>query len=1164
MKKPIVYITLVMLLPGMTATAQNLSNLRMKTLALTSDTITLDSLSIVPGTFLLQGPDGRFADTSLYTVDPVHSLLFPSASLLNDSLNYKASYRVFPFNFGKQYQHKKLSLLEPDEEGMVNPFVYDQQRQGTDIFKTDGLSKNGSISRGVSFGNSQDVVVNSSFNLQLSGKLSSEIEILAAITDNNIPIQPEGNTQQIQEFDKVFIQLGYRNTKLIAGDFEITRPAGYFMNIYKKAQGGDLFTTFGLGKEKGGKQAWNMDVRVAGAVAKGKFARNSLPGEEGNQGPYKLRGNNGETFIVVLAASEKVFIDGVLLTRGEDFDYVINYNSGEISFTPNVLITKEKRIVVEFEYAEKDYARSMFFVSTGITNNKLSVRVNAFSEQDLKNQPLQQDLTDEQKEFLSNVGDSLQNAVWPNIDSVGFSGEEVRYKMVDTLVNNILYDSVFVRSVNPDSAVYELGFSLLGDNRGNYRLVSSDANGRVFAWVAPVNGIPQGSYEPVILLVTPKKSQMMTIGVDYSFNPNSMLRSEFSVSNYDINTFSNLDRADNTSFAGVLAYDGKARISRDETNPWQLAGGARYEWVKADFTPIEPYRKVEFNRDWNIDHLEGDKDQHQGELLVGVENQKHGIARYSFSILDNGSVYQGIMNSVMADMNTSGFFLKYNGSLLNTMQENYNTYFLRNRADLSKRMRWITLGLRQESEYNTFKESGTDTLTAASFSYNQWEAYVSNNDSAVNKYAIFYRQRLDKKPFASGLEAATFAREAGASTTLKKNPASRLGVTLTYRNLEILDSLLSDAEPEQVIVGRIEYFLRLFKGALTLNTFYEVGSGLEQKQSFSYLKVPAGEGVYTWIDYNGDGIEQLDEFEVAAFKDQANYIRVFTPSNEYIKTYTNQFREALNLMPAAVWNDKQGFLKFLSRFQNQTMFRIDHKTSTDDLNTAYNPFIREERILDTSLISMNSSLRNTLFFNKTNAKFGIDLNMTRNRNKAYLVNGFETRSLVQADLNTRWNFFSAFTLQLKAEQGNKASTSDYFSSRDFDIDYTELMPELSYQPGPSLRASIHYRYRDNKNTIGGERSLVADLGAEVNYRLVNRGTLLVKANYIDIRFNGDDNSSLGFEMLEGLRTGKNGTWNLTYQQNISEYLQLSLIYDGRKAPETPAVHVGSVQLRAHF
>ena len=82
--------------------------------------------------------------------------------------------------------------------------------------------------------------------------------------------------------------------------------------------------------------------------------------------------------------------------------------------------------------------------------------------------------------------------------------------------------------------------------------------------------------------------------------------------------------------------------------------------------------------------------------------------------------------------------------------------------------------------------------------------------------------------------------------------------------------------------------------------------------------------------------------------------------------------------------------------------------------------------------------------------------------------------------------------------------------------------------------------------------------------MVNRGTLLVKANYIDISYNGDENNSLGFVMLEGLRTGRNGTWNVSYQQDISDHLQFSLIYDGRKSPETPVVHVGSVQLRAYF
>jgi len=1136
----------------------------MKKLSLMEDTISIDSLSLVPGSLQLRYSDGKLVAPSLYTLDVVNAILIPAPSLTKDSSSYSISYRVFPFRFEQEYKHKDLSQLEPDDQGNVNPFIYRQEKQGTDIFRTDGLNKSGSISRGVSFGNGQDVVVNSSFNLQLSGKLGQEVEILAAITDNNIPIQPEGNTQQLQEFDKVFIQLSYKTSRLIAGDFELTKPDSYFMNFYKRAQGGDFFTSFGLGKGDKTKSPWKMDVRVAGAVAKGKFTRNNIQGEEGNQGPYKLRGNEGETYIMVLAASEKVFIDGKLITRGQEFDYTINYNTGEITFTPNVLITKEIRIIVEFEYAERDYARSMFFVSTGITNNKLDVRINAFSEQDSKNQPLQQDLSNEQKEFLNEIGDNTSAALWPNIDSVGFSGEEVRYKMVDTLVSNILYDSVFVHSNNPDSAVYKLGFSLVGEGKGNYKLISSDANGRVFAWVAPLNGVPQANYAPLVLLVTPKKTQMLTMGVDYAFSEKSAFTSEFSISNYDINTFSSKDREDNTSFAMVLAYDRLTRISKKTKSPWELLSGVRYEWVKKNFTPIEPYRVVEFNRDWNIDHLEGDEDQHLGSVELGVLNGKYGVASYHFSVLDNGPVYKGIMNSLMADMNTSGFFFTFTGSLLNTKQEVYNTHFRRHNAGISKKMKWITLGLRQESEYNTFRDAYTDSLTHSSFNFNAWEAYINNGDSSANMFGLFYKQRLDKKPSENVLVSSTFARELGVNTILNKNPANRLTITVTYRNLEIRDTTLSEAEPEQVIVGRLEYFLKLFKGAITFNTFYEVGSGLEQKQSFSYLKVLSGEGVYMWIDYNGDGVEQLNEFEVAPFKDQADYIRVFTPSNEYTKTYTNQFREALNLMPAAVWMNKTGFLKFMTRIQNQTMFRIEHKTSTDNLNIAYNPFIREDKILDTSLISLNSSFRNTLYFNKSNPKYGMDINFLRNRNKAYLVNGFETRTLYNGGLNLRWNFFASFTFRLSTEQGRKTSVSEFFSSQNYNINYNEIVPELSYQPNPALRVNINFRYKDSKNSEGGDQSIIRDLGAEVNYRMVNKGTLLVKVNYIDIGFTGDENSAIGFEMLEGLRTGRNGTWNISYQQNISEHLQFSLIYDGRKAEETPTVHVGSVQLRAYF
>src|SRR2546421_4411823 len=221
--------------------AQTLSNLRVKNIPVRADTVRLDSASISPNSAFLLDNENHFIDSSAYQIDFAQGIFIwrknseAYKQIKKDSM--AIHYRVFPFLFSQSYKHKDINKITRAREEGVNPFSYNPNQGEATFFKYEGLNKSGSISRGITFGNNQDVYVNSSLNLQLAGRLNDNVNILAAITDENVPLQPEGNTQQLQDFDKVFIQLYNDRTKLIAGDFELKRPDSYFMNFYKKAQG---------------------------------------------------------------------------------------------------------------------------------------------------------------------------------------------------------------------------------------------------------------------------------------------------------------------------------------------------------------------------------------------------------------------------------------------------------------------------------------------------------------------------------------------------------------------------------------------------------------------------------------------------------------------------------------------------------------------------------------------------------------------------------------------------------------------------------------------------------------------------------------------------------------------------------------------------------------
>lgn len=1124
------------------------SNIRVQEISSVSDTILLDTLSIYPQSFQLYC-NGDLVSKSDYYLNGAKAQL-----IIKNRCGgaMRAEYRVFPYNISTRFQKRDSTFLYNEEKGSRDLYVHSSAVQIQDIFGGTSLKKSGSISRGISFGNNQDMGVNSSLNLELNGDLGPNLKLLASVSDDNIPIQPEGNTNKLQEFDKVFIQVYNERLKLIAGDFWIEKPKGYFMNYKKRAQG--LTIEYDFGNEEG--KGWK--TQVSGAFSKGKFQRQVIQGIEGNQGPYRLTGAENEPFIILLGGTEKVYIDGRMMERGQEFDYVINYNSSEIIFTSRNQITKDSRIVVEFQYSDQNYARSLLQTANRYQSDKLDFWFNAYSEQDAKNQTIQQDLTAEQKKLLSEIGDTLSLAQISSIDSIGYVDNQILYRMVDTLG----YDSVLVHSVNPQLAVYRATFVNVGANKGNYVLKDYIASGKVYMWVEPVGGIPQGSFEPYRLIITPKQRQMVAAGAQYRLTSYLTAEAELAYTKNDVNTFSRYDGKDDHGYSARAKLQGKIPLSKANRDRWLLDSKLDFEALHKYFTPIEQYRSVEFDRDWNTRGKGYTGNQVATTLGANFVNRDYGNVNLEGQQFLIGSDYSGYRTALNGRWQQKGFRANWDGSYLegNAAEK---SRFLRHKADVSQDLKWVRIGYKDDHERNTFSDPSMP-LARNSYQFWDYQFYVENGDSLKNGYKVFYRERYDWISDSFDLKNAARAQTAGGEVRLKQLKNQSLNILTSYRQLKIVDKNLINQTPENSVLGRIDYELRLWKNAFTWNSFYEVGSGLEQKREFMYMQVNAGQGIYTWIDYNGDGIKDLNEFEIAQYVDQASYVRVFTPSNDYTKTYTNEFNQSVFWRPDRIWATKKGALKVLARFSDQIRIRINRKTNYFDGANAFNPFATNVR--DTNIISTAYDFRNTFYFNRTSAVVSVDWTYQKNQNKTLLASGFDSRENEYNELNFRWNITKKFAIEGKGQTGRKMAIADYTTGRNFNIFYNNIKPGLSYQPNTAFRVSLNGRYEEKHNSaeFGGESAYIGEIGTNVKFNQAEKGSLQAEFKMISITYGGIQNSALGFEMLESLKPGVNYTWNIGYQRLISKNLQLSIQYNGRKSKDNKMIHSAGMEVRAFF
>lgn len=1120
------------------------------------DTVVLDSVSINPAIFEVYTLQGKKLDSLAYSVDYAKSIFKLNAKTGTPPDSLIINYGVYPDFLTRAYAMFDTSRIVTSTGALDKVISLGQDNRENKVVPFSGLNVSGSILRGVTTGNNQNSTLNSELDLQLSGKLSENVTLRASIQDANIPSQQGGYTQNLDEFDQVFIELFSDNWNIRAGDINLQNTDSYFGRFTKKIQGLSLGGTLNHSETK------KTDLFASGALVRGVFTQSTFVGQEGNQGPYKLTGPNGELFVLVVSGSEIVYVNGIPLTRGENEDYVIDYNAGEIRFNSTYPITSEMRINVAYQFSERRYTRVLAYGGGSFTTSKeiieggapkLRLSAHVYSESDLKNQTLQQNLTTDQVAILQDAGDDLTQMIAPSAIPDTFDENKILYRQI--IVNGV---EAFEFSTDPEETLFQVRFSNVGENQGDYILSTTNTLQRTFEYIAPISGVPQGSFAPQVQLFAPTLLQLGVVNGSYTPSERTAINFEAAGSKNDVNTFSSQDDKDNDGYAIHIDVN-QQLIKKDSTRLLRAFG--EWDFIQEDFISVEGLYNIEFNRDWNLKNSLATANG----VLLGTQNlasfglnyleTDKGALTYEFQNLSFLDFYNGLRHKISGNWRLGSLQTSINASTLNADDTAQQTDFTRIDATTVYNLKKAWIGGSFGLEDNLTVTKQNDSITPDSQRFNAYETFVGIGDSTKVYVEAGYRYRTNDSLRLNRVERVNESNNYFLKSQLIKNEKTNLSVFLNYRNLTYKDQ----RDDENSLNSRFLYDQRFANDIVRLNTVFETNSGTQAQQEFTFIQVDEGQGTHTWNDYNGDGVQELDEFEIAQFQDEADYIRVLLPNQVFVRTHQNRLSQQLTLQPSQ-WSGQKGIKKFLSHFYNQSSYILDKRVLRTDNDFSINPFNEDDNEIGATV-----SLRNTLFFNRGKQRYTTSYTYLSNTSKTLLSTGLQESSILSHQFNFLHKIKESWLFNATSELGSTESFAANFLSRNFEIDNLGFNPKVSYLFGKQSRVSLFYEFQNKENRQGDLEKLdQQNLGISFAIADLEKVSLTGEVKYISNDFRGSAFSPVAYQILEGLQPGTNFTWNVIAQKRITKFLDLNISYFGRKSEETRAIHTGNVQIKAFF
>lgn len=452
-----------------------------------------------------------------------------------------------------------------------------------------GLQLVGSKTIGVSFGRNREASLEQSLRVQVAGNLGDALTVNAVLSDDNLPVVPEGNTEELGDLNRVFIEVQGPVIGGVVGDFDLTRHEGEFVRFERELRGGEARLRVGA-----------QEMRVAAGLARGELLTATFRGTEGKQGPYELLSARRLQSSTILPGSERVYLDGRLLRRGDKQDYVIDYTRAELRFTSSQRITADSEIAVDYLASTQTFSRQT--TTSLLALQKDSWRLQGFfmREGDDRDNPVGDDLTDEDIAALAAAGDQV--AIGPGIQEVGAGNGLYRRDAVDSTV--VVYD--------PLNGDLDVQFYETGAGRGAYEDQLDPLTGRRFF---EFRGAGLGAFEIGRLLPPPARNQLVTASFSGAPWTGARLVGEASVSDFDANLFSPQGDTDNQGEAIDVSFDsGEQRVGRGH-----LGAAVHLSQLSSRFVSPGRGRSGFYYKEWNAEQ----------DTLQGTERLGETTLRYA-------------------------------------------------------------------------------------------------------------------------------------------------------------------------------------------------------------------------------------------------------------------------------------------------------------------------------------------------------------------------------------------------------------------------------------------------------------------------------------------------------------------------------------------------------